>query len=73
MDCIAANLAAINFDATYDFYRMPGFQSTYQSSQGMILNRKSLSLEFFHHPELDLKSSWHSACYVAFNLSLIHI
>ncbi|NNH77243.1 hypothetical protein HLH17_06015 [Acinetobacter sp. ANC 5380] len=62
MDYIAANLPAINFDATCDFYRMLGFQSTYQSNQWMILHRGSLTLEFFHHPALDLKSSWHSAC-----------
>lgn len=47
MNYIAANLPAINFDATYDFYRMRGFQSIYQSSQGMILNRESLSPNFF--------------------------
>lgn len=35
MDYIAANLPAINFDATCDFYRMLGFQSTYQSNQWM--------------------------------------
>ncbi|TCB57086.1 hypothetical protein [Acinetobacter terrestris] len=67
MNYIVADLPAINLDATYDFYRMPGFQSIYQSNQGMILNRGRLSLEFFHQPELGLKSSWHSGCYVAFN------
>ena len=33
MNCIAANLAVINFGATYDFYRMLGLQSVYQSNQ----------------------------------------
>lgn len=35
MDYIAANLHIINFDATCDFYRMLGFQSTDQSNQCM--------------------------------------
>ena len=33
MNYIAANLTTINFDATYDFYRMLGFQLFYQSNQ----------------------------------------
>jgi predicted lactoylglutathione lyase len=35
MAYIAANLPAINFDATCDFYRILGFQSTDQSNQWM--------------------------------------
>ena len=28
----------------------------------MILSKDSLVLEFFHHPQLDRKESWFSAC-----------
>ena len=72
MDYIAVNLPAINFDATCDFYHMLGFQSTYQSNQWMILHRGSLTLEFFHHPALDLKSSWHSACIRVEDLAVLY-
>lgn len=62
MDYIAANLPAINVEDTCDFYRMLGFQCLHQSKEWLILNRGSLSLEFFHHPELEPETSWHSAC-----------
>lgn len=62
MDYIAANLPAINVEDTYDFYRMLGFQCLHQSKEWLILNRDRLSLEFFHHPELEPETSWHSAC-----------
>ncbi|WP_250850227.1 hypothetical protein [Acinetobacter sp. ANC 5378] len=38
----------------------------------MILHRGSLSLEFFHHSELDPKCSWHSACTQVENLATLY-
>lgn len=38
----------------------------------MILHCGSLSLEFFHHSELDPKRSWHSACIRVENLEIFY-
>lgn len=61
-DFISANLPSIDFDQTQVFYRILGFECAYKSAEWMILNRQGLILEFFHHPELDVSQSWHSAC-----------
>ncbi|WP_445115260.1 hypothetical protein [Acinetobacter sp. WZC-1] len=61
-DYISANLPAIDFDQTREFYRQLGFDCQYQSDEWMILQRGQLHLEFFHHPQLDRSQSWHSAC-----------
>lgn len=61
-DYISANLPAIDFDHTRQFYAFLGFKCDYQSEQWMILSKDSLMLEFFHHPQLDRKESWFSAC-----------
>ena len=72
MDYVAANLPAINVEDTYNFYRMLGFQCLHQSKQWLILKRGSLSLEFFHHPELDPETSWHSACIRVHDLASLY-
>ena len=61
-DYISANLPAIDFDHTRQFYAFLGFKCDYQSEQWMILSKDSLMLEFFHHPQLDRIESWFSAC-----------
>ena len=71
MDYIAANLPALDFDATRNFYAMLGFQCLYQSNVWMMLEKENLKLEFFHHPELDPKTSWHSACIRVQDLSIL--
>ena len=47
MDYIAANLPAIDFETTRNFYAMLGFQCLYQSDAWMILEKANLKLEFF--------------------------
>ncbi|AXY61692.1 MULTISPECIES: VOC family protein [Acinetobacter] len=59
---ITANLPAIDFEQTQRFYEHLGFECDYRSDEWMIMNRDGMLLEFFHHPELDPKQSWHSAC-----------
>ena len=61
-DYISANLPAIDFDHTREFYAFLGFNCDYQSEEWMILSKESLVLEFFHHPQLNPKESWFSAC-----------
>lgn len=61
-DYISANLPAISFESTRLFYEFLGFECAYQSEQWMIMRKDSLILEFFHHPTLEAKSSWFSAC-----------
>ncbi|OTG83724.1 hypothetical protein [Acinetobacter sp. ANC 4648] len=67
-DYISANLPAIDFDQTLQFYAFLGFQCSYQSQQWMIIQRGTLQLEFFHHPQLNSKDSWFSACIRTQNL-----
>lgn len=61
-DYISANLPAIDFAHTRAFYQFLGFECEYQSEQWMIIRKDSLIIEFFHHPELDVNTSWFSAC-----------
>ncbi len=61
-DYIAANLPAIDFAQTQQFYQLLGFNVLYASDQWMMMQRDQLKLEFFHHPQLDPTQSWHSAC-----------
>ncbi|OTG91988.1 hypothetical protein [Acinetobacter sp. ANC 3813] len=60
---ITANLPAIDFSETALFYQYLGLSVHYQSSEWMIMRLgNGMLLEFFHHPSLDAKHSWHSAC-----------
>ncbi|OTG65467.1 hypothetical protein [Acinetobacter silvestris] len=70
-DYISANLPAIDFDQTRQFYAFLGFQCSDQSQEWMIMQRGSLQLEFFHHPQLDSKDSWFSACIRTQDLALL--
>ena len=47
MDYIAANLPALDFEATRNFYAMLGFHCLYQSDVWMMLEKENLKLEFF--------------------------
>ena len=67
-DYISANLPAIDFDQTQQFYRFLNFQCCYQSQTWMMMQRGRLQLEFFHHPQLNPKDSWFSACIRTQNL-----
>ena len=60
---MTANLPAIDFSETALFYQYLGFSVQYQSSEWMIMRLgNDMLLEFFPHPHLDVKNSWHSAC-----------
>lgn len=61
-DRITANLPAIDFDQTEAFYAKLGFETGFKDDGWMILNRGSLEIEFFPHPELNPSESWFSAC-----------
>jgi catechol 2,3-dioxygenase-like lactoylglutathione lyase family enzyme len=61
-DRATANLPARSLDETEAFYAALGFNVAFKDEGWMILQRGSLELEFFPHPELDPKQSWFSAC-----------
>ncbi len=61
-DRMTANLPSRDLAATRAFYARLGFLPTYDGDGWMILARGPLEVEFFHHPALDPKSSWFSAC-----------
>jgi len=71
-DRITANLPAIDMAATEAFYGKLGFATRYRSQSWMILAKGPLELEFFHAPDLDPKTSWHSACIRVDNLDALH-
>jgi hypothetical protein len=61
-DRITANLPSRDFDSTAAFYGRLGFEVGFRDDGWMILGRGDQQVEFFHHPELDPKTSWFSAC-----------
>lgn len=61
-DRITANLPSRDFGVTAEFYGRLGFAVGYRDDGWMILTRGPLVLEFFHHPEVDPRASWFSAC-----------
>lgn len=61
-DQATPNLPSRDFEATSLFYARLGFTESWRDSGWMILERGSLKLEFFPHPELDPGESWFSAC-----------
>ncbi len=61
-DRITANLPSRDFDVTCAFYGALGFAPEFRGDDWMILSRGGLELEFFHHPALEPKDSWFSAC-----------
>ncbi|KQT51278.1 hypothetical protein DevBK_05335 [Devosia sp. BK] len=62
MDFATPNLPSRSFDATEDFYRPLGFLRSYRDDGWMILQRGTIQLEFFAHPDLDPATSWFSCC-----------
>lgn len=61
-DQATPNLPSRDFAATAEFYGALGFAETYRDDGWMILKRGGLTLEFFHHPDIDPLSSWFSCC-----------
>jgi len=61
-DNATANLPSRDFDKTAEFYANLGFDVGFRGDTWMILNRGSVTLEFFPHPKLRPSSSWFSAC-----------
>lgn len=61
-DRVTANLPALDFGATAEFYGRLGFGVAYRDDNWMILERAGLELEFFPHSQLDPRDSWFSAC-----------
>ncbi|WP_309085376.1 bleomycin resistance protein [Chelativorans sp.] len=56
------NLPARDFSETARFYAPLGFAETWRDEGWMILVRDGITLEFFHHPEVDPLTSWFSCC-----------
>ncbi|CAL4865973.1 Bleomycin resistance protein [Asticcacaulis sp. MM231] len=61
-DRITANLPAIDFGATSEFYQALGFKEDFHDSGWMILSRGPLVIEFFPYPNLNPYQSSFSAC-----------
>ncbi|MEM1052739.1 MAG: bleomycin resistance protein [Pseudomonadota bacterium] len=61
-DFATPNLPSRNYDATEEFYGKLGFERIYRAHNWMILDRGSIKLEFFPHPDLDPLENWFSAC-----------
>ncbi len=63
MDRAMPNLPSRDLATTLDFYAGFSFVERYRDEAWMILSRGTLTLEFFHHPELEPKAS-HFQCTV---------
>jgi hypothetical protein len=61
-DRITANLPAIDFLATEQFYARLGFETEFRDAGWMIMSRGALEIEFFPYPDLDPSQSAFSAC-----------
>lgn len=61
-DHATPNLPSRNFDATEAFYAALGFRTGWKDGGWMILQRGTVQLEFFPHPDLDPSQSWFSCC-----------
>ncbi|GGL57393.1 bleomycin resistance protein [Wenxinia marina] len=66
------NLPSRDFAATADFYARLGFETRFRSDGWMILGRGDVEVEFFHHPGLDPRSSWFSACLRTLDLDALY-
>lgn len=56
------NLPSRNLKKTFEFYNQLGFDSTYQSSDWLILKMHDIVLEFFLHEALIPEHNWFSCC-----------
>jgi catechol 2,3-dioxygenase-like lactoylglutathione lyase family enzyme len=61
-DVATPNLPSRHFEFTSRFYRALGFVEVWRDEGWMFLERGSLKLEFFSHPELDPLTTWFSCC-----------
>jgi hypothetical protein len=61
-DHATPNLPSRDFDATAAFYARLGFVVSWRDNGWMILERDTITLEFFPHPDLDPRDSWFSCC-----------
>ena len=61
-DHATPNLPSRDFDATEEFYSALGFVRRWRDAGWMILERGSLKLEFFQHPEVDPLTSSFCCC-----------
>lgn len=62
MDHATPNLPSRDFDQTARFYGRLGFEQDWRDDGWMILSRGSLTLEFFHFPDLDPATSSFMCC-----------
>jgi catechol 2,3-dioxygenase-like lactoylglutathione lyase family enzyme len=62
MDQATPNLPSRDFEVTLAFYAKLGFELGWRDEDWMILERGSLKLEFFPHPDLSPLESWFSCC-----------
>jgi catechol 2,3-dioxygenase-like lactoylglutathione lyase family enzyme len=62
MDHATPNLPSRDFSATVDFYSRLGFVESWRDADWMILEKGSITLEFFPHPDLDPAKSCFSCC-----------
>jgi len=61
-DHATPNLPSRDFETTACFYAALGFETSWRDAGWMILERGSLTLEFFPYPDLDPASSSFSCC-----------
>jgi hypothetical protein len=61
-DRATPNLPSRDFESTSRFYAALGFAESWRDEGWMILERGGITLEFFHHPEIDPATSWFSCC-----------
>ena len=61
-DHATPNLPARDFDATEQFYGKLGFARRWRDGFWMILERGTLTLEFFHDPKVDPLASSFGSC-----------
>ena len=69
---ITANLPAIDFDATAEFYMKLGFEVDFKDTGWMILSRGALEIEFFPYPGLNPWESSFSACVRVSDANALH-
>lgn len=62
MDQATPNLPSRSFDQTERFYARLGFAREWRDDGWLILERGSMVLEFFPHPDLDPAANWFSCC-----------
>lgn len=61
-DHATPNLPSRNFLKTERFYSKLGFRASFRSGHWLILERDSITLEFFPWPDLDPAQNNHSCC-----------